>query len=171
MTAAGWSAPPRFEHRALRRRELGIPEDAVVFGLVGSLDWTEGIEYCYGLELVRGVLEVDRDDLRVVVIGDGTGLKRLRTLAATRRQAHPAPRAASRRAGHQLSRRLRRREPAAERGPSGPFATRPKITSICGWVFRCHRPDPARLRPGRRCIWRLAGESPWTPTSLLRLPS
>ena len=81
MTAAGWSAPARFEDRALRRRELGIPEDAVVFGLVGSLEWTEGIEYCYGLELVRAALGVDRDDLRVVVVGDGTGLNRLRTLA------------------------------------------------------------------------------------------
>src|SRR5205085_1295868 len=44
MTAAGWSAPARAEDRERRRRELGIPEGAFVFGLVGSLDWTAGIE-------------------------------------------------------------------------------------------------------------------------------
>jgi hypothetical protein len=81
MTAAGWSAPGRAEDRERRRRELGIPAGAIVFGLLGSLEWTAGIEYCYGRELVEAILRTDRDDLRVVVVGDGSGLERLRALA------------------------------------------------------------------------------------------
>lgn len=81
MTAAGWSAPARPGDRERRRRELGVPEGAVAFGLVGSLEWTPGIEYCYGKELVDAVLRVERSDVCAVVIGDGSGLERLRELA------------------------------------------------------------------------------------------
>jgi hypothetical protein len=81
MTAPGWSAAPRPQDRKARREELGIPAEATVFGLVGSLEWTEGIEYCYGKELVEAVLRTERPDLRVLVIGDGSGLERLRSLA------------------------------------------------------------------------------------------
>jgi glycosyltransferase involved in cell wall biosynthesis len=80
MTAPGWSAPVQGEDRERRRRDLGIPEGAFVFGLVGSLDWTSGIEYCYGRELIDALLRTDREDVRVVVIGDGSGLERLRAL-------------------------------------------------------------------------------------------
>lgn len=81
MTAASWSAPARPEDRDRRRQELGIPPEAIVFGLIGSLDWTEGIEYCYGLELVRAILATDRPDVRVLVVGDGSGLDRLKEIA------------------------------------------------------------------------------------------
>jgi hypothetical protein len=81
MTAASWSAPARPEDRERRRQELGIPSDAIVFGLIGSLEWTEGIDYCYGRELVDAVLRTTRKDLRVVVIGDGSGMSRLSEIA------------------------------------------------------------------------------------------
>lgn len=81
MTAAGWSAAARPEDRDERRRELGIPEGSVAFGIVGSLDWNESVRYCYGRELVDAVLRTDREDVCAVVIGDGSGLERLRALA------------------------------------------------------------------------------------------
>jgi glycosyltransferase involved in cell wall biosynthesis len=81
MTAANWSASGEPEQRQARRDELGIPEDAIVFGLVGSLDWTESVGYCYGHELVSAVREVGRTDVRALVVGDGSGLDRLRALA------------------------------------------------------------------------------------------
>jgi glycosyltransferase involved in cell wall biosynthesis len=81
MTAASWSAPARGEDRELRRREIGVPERAIVFGLLGTLDWTEGIEYCYGRELVDAIRKTNREDICVVVIGDGSGRERLRELA------------------------------------------------------------------------------------------
>lgn len=81
MTAAGWSLPAAGPDRAERRRALGIPADAVVFGLVGSLGWNDAVGYCYGLELVQAALAAERPDLRVLVVGDGSGLPRLRRLA------------------------------------------------------------------------------------------
>lgn len=79
MTAAGWAAPGVGEAtgRAEVRSRLGVPADAVVFGLVGSLDWNARVGYCYGLELVRAVATVDRVDVRVMIVGGGTGRARL----------------------------------------------------------------------------------------------
>jgi hypothetical protein len=82
MTAAGWA--PEGDYRADRaeaRRELGLPEEAVVFGLVGSLVWNPHVEYCYGSELVRAIRKVSREDIRVLIAGDGTGADALRELA------------------------------------------------------------------------------------------
>jgi glycosyltransferase involved in cell wall biosynthesis len=81
VTAAGWSPPPRPEDRGSVRHELGIPADAVVFGIVARLEWVERIGYCYGMELVRALRRTERDDLRVLVVGDGAGRERLREAA------------------------------------------------------------------------------------------
>lgn len=80
MTAANWPAPAAGADREARREQLGIPPEAIVFGLVGSLDWNEGAGYCYGYELVRALVEAGRPELRVLVVGDGSGLERLREL-------------------------------------------------------------------------------------------
>jgi hypothetical protein len=63
------------------RAELGIPADAIVFGLVGSLNWNRRRSYCYGLELIEALHTVERRDIAVLVVGDGTGLERLRMRA------------------------------------------------------------------------------------------
>jgi glycosyltransferase involved in cell wall biosynthesis len=83
MTAAGWAPPPAppAEREAIRR-QLGIPPEAIVFGLVGSLEWNASVGYCYGHELARALLAVGRPELRVLIVGDGSGLERLRELAA-----------------------------------------------------------------------------------------
>ncbi len=78
MSAPGWATddgggPSREELRAA----LGIATDALVFGLVGSLKWTPSRRYAYGLELVRAIRAVDRDEVVVLVVGDGTGRERL----------------------------------------------------------------------------------------------
>ena len=78
MAAAGW-APDREPTRsgAEVRAGLGIPEEALVFGLVGSLAWSERAGYCYGLELVRALRGTSRPEVRVVIVGDGDGRARL----------------------------------------------------------------------------------------------
>jgi Glycosyl transferases group 1 len=82
MTAANWSASHATEpDRSELRRGLGIPADALVFGLVGSLKWNQRREYCYGMELVSAVRLTPRSDVHVLVIGDGDGLERLRAAA------------------------------------------------------------------------------------------
>jgi hypothetical protein len=80
MTAAGW-APHGSSDRGAARERFGIPPDALVFGLVGSLGWHERAGYCYGAELVRAAARVERDDLRVLVVGDGSGRERLEEIA------------------------------------------------------------------------------------------
>ena len=89
VTAAGWAPVPRTSGdlaagRARVRRELGIPADAIVFGLVGSLAWNERVRYCYGCELVQALLRVNRPDVRVLIVGDGDGTVRLERLAGER---------------------------------------------------------------------------------------
>jgi hypothetical protein len=79
MTAAGWAPEPAGpgEGAACRQR-LGIPDGALVFGIVGALNWNPNRGYCYGLELVRAAARVQRAGVHVLVVGDGTGLARLR---------------------------------------------------------------------------------------------
>lgn len=82
MTAANWGATPAGEDAGRTVREdLGIPTGAIVFGLIGSLNWTSRYGYCYGQELVRARLRIDREDVHVLVVGDGDGRERLQALA------------------------------------------------------------------------------------------
>lgn len=83
MTAANWapSHPGPPADRAAARRRFGLPEDAIVFGLVGSLGWHERAGYCYGAELVRAAARVERTDVYVLVVGDGSGRASLEELA------------------------------------------------------------------------------------------
>jgi hypothetical protein len=82
VTAAGFAQHPGLaETRARVRSRLGVPDDAIVFGIVGSLDWNEHRGYAYGLELIRAIRRVSRDDVAVVVVGDGSGTERLRAEA------------------------------------------------------------------------------------------
>jgi Glycosyl transferases group 1 len=85
MTAAGWAPHGGAAgDRDAARRRFGVPEDALVFGIVGSLGWHERAGYCYGAELVRAVARVDREDVCVLVVGDGSGRARLEGLAGDR---------------------------------------------------------------------------------------
>lgn len=90
MTAPGWapfelSSEERIRARSVIRARLGIPEDHVVIGLVGSLNWNKRIGYCYGYELVRAMETVDRDDVTVVIVGDGSGKPHLERLNKSRK--------------------------------------------------------------------------------------
>jgi hypothetical protein len=84
MTAAGWAPFPRAgaaERETIRRRH-GIPAGAIVFGLVGSLQWSRRRHYCYGYELVYALRRVNRSDVWVLIAGDGSGRSRLAAAAA-----------------------------------------------------------------------------------------
>jgi hypothetical protein len=82
MTAAGWARDEGAgRSREEVRAELGIPDSALVFGLVGSLGWSAAAGYCYGLELVRALRGAGRQDVRVLIVGDGDGRGRLEELA------------------------------------------------------------------------------------------
>lgn len=92
MTAPGWSPRTlspgeRLEARRALRAELDIPADALVVGLAGSLGWNRRRRSCYGLELARALNRVKRDDVHVLVVGDGEGRARLE------QEVHPSRRA------------------------------------------------------------------------------
>jgi glycosyltransferase involved in cell wall biosynthesis len=87
MTAPGWAPFRRASKflpttRARIRAQLQIPQDSIVFGIVGSLAWSNAAGYCYGYELVKAVARAQRDDIRVLIVGDGDGRPRLERLAA-----------------------------------------------------------------------------------------
>lgn len=82
MTAAHFAADTRIRvAREDVRQRLGIPEDAIVAGIVGNLAWNERYRYCYGWELVAAMRRVRRPDVHVVIAGGGPGIERLRELA------------------------------------------------------------------------------------------
>jgi len=82
MSAPGWTrARPASGARDTVRARLGIAADALVVGLVGSLNWRARVGYVYGAELVRALAEVKRADVLVCIVGDGPGLAKLRELA------------------------------------------------------------------------------------------
>jgi glycosyltransferase involved in cell wall biosynthesis len=81
-TAANWCVGSASENaRDIVRQRLGIPADALVFGIVGSLDLTPRLDWCYGSELVRALKLTERSDLRVLIVGDGSGRARVEELA------------------------------------------------------------------------------------------
>jgi hypothetical protein len=87
ITAAGWSlknySTAEFDrYRQDTRAKLGIPTDAIVYGLVGSLSWVDKLQYCYGVELVRARQKISPSaNVYVIILGDGTGMSVLETLA------------------------------------------------------------------------------------------
>lgn len=82
MTAAGWSDHvTRPDTRSSVRAALGISDDVIVIGIVGTLTWNRRYGYCYGWELVQAALRLQRRDVRVLIIGGGSGLAHLRSLA------------------------------------------------------------------------------------------
>jgi hypothetical protein len=82
MTAQGWPRGHASDGaRETIRKQLGIPEDALVVGLTGSLNWRARIGYAYGAELVRAMRDVKRRDVVVCIVGDGPGRERLIEMA------------------------------------------------------------------------------------------
>ncbi|MEI6278407.1 MAG: glycosyltransferase [Verrucomicrobiae bacterium] len=167
VTAEGWvigtsgESPSRSEIRS----RWGIPPDALVVGIVGSLVWNPRLQWCYGLDLVRAARNVDRPDLCCVIVGGGDGLDRLRELA-----------------GDQLGRRvfLPGPVPLAEVMPvlramdvgslpqsvdgvgSYRYTTKlPEYIAACLPVITNQTPMGYDL--GGDWMWRLPGRAPWDP--------
>jgi hypothetical protein len=83
MTAPHWSRIEGTGGGEGVRKELGIPDDSIVVGVVGSLAWNRRRQYCYGLELVAAIKQLDRPDVVALIVGDGSGMSRLAERAGT----------------------------------------------------------------------------------------
>lgn len=91
MTVPGWAPFLRTEvqiqsARTAIRKRLGIREEDIVIGIVGSLSWNRKVGFCYGYELAKAIQKVDRSDIKVLIIGDGDGKAHLEAMA--RRDPH-----------------------------------------------------------------------------------
>lgn len=82
MTAPGFAraASPAGARERVRTR-LGIARDALVVGIVGSLNWRGRVGYGYGAELVNALRRTSRTDVVACIVGDGPGLARLEEMA------------------------------------------------------------------------------------------
>lgn len=88
MTAAGWAVSPlpgelRSATRIRMREELSIPENAIVIGIAGSLNWSQKKHFCYGYDLVKAALRTSNLDCIILIVGDGSGKKELEKLAGS----------------------------------------------------------------------------------------
>jgi glycosyltransferase involved in cell wall biosynthesis len=90
VTAPGWplgghpSSINFLNAREKARVKFGILRDDIVIGIVGALEWNSKKQYCYGWDLVECARRVKRQDVKFVIIGGGSGLERLRSLAGDR---------------------------------------------------------------------------------------
>jgi glycosyltransferase involved in cell wall biosynthesis len=64
------------------RRVLAIPDDALVLGVVGSIHWSADRSFAYGLDVIDAAAHLSRRKVHVLIVGDGSGLPRLRARAA-----------------------------------------------------------------------------------------
>lgn len=70
------------------RSRLGVPQESIVIGIVGNLAWNRRRRYCYGLELVDAIHQLDRRDVVALIVGDGTGMQRLTERAGSLLDTH-----------------------------------------------------------------------------------
>jgi glycosyltransferase involved in cell wall biosynthesis len=87
VSAPGWvhfTVDPQrlLNRRAEIRSSFGFSEDDFVFGLLGSLDWNRNKAYCYGLELIEAGRLTTRRQVKILIVGDGSGKQELRKRAA-----------------------------------------------------------------------------------------
>jgi hypothetical protein len=162
MTAPGWApftAQP--EARQSIREQLGIPANALVFGIVGSLAWNKRLGYGYGLELIEALKCVKRSDVWTVIVGDGSGRSELEARATSRcvftgrvaREEVPA----------YLSSFDVASLPQSLDGV-GMFRYTTKISEYLAAglpIVTGHLPLAYDLDDG--WIWRIRGENPWSP--------
>lgn len=59
--------------RLAAKQAFGLNPDHLICGVVGSMNWSARQSYCYGLELVKTLPLVQRKDVSVLLVGDGSG--------------------------------------------------------------------------------------------------
>lgn len=69
--------PYTLSERLKIREKYGLHQDHLVCGVIGSLQWTPRQSYCYGYEMIESLKRVKRQDVSLLIVGDGDGRSRL----------------------------------------------------------------------------------------------
>lgn len=73
ITAAGWNPHKISKTVSYIRNDFGINPNDIVIGIVGSLNWNPNKKYCYGLELVQACHLTTNKNIKIIIVGDGSG--------------------------------------------------------------------------------------------------
>jgi glycosyltransferase involved in cell wall biosynthesis len=166
MTAAGWTrtAPAPGARERVRGR-LGIPDEALVLGLTGSIQYSKRRDYIYGSELVQAVRRSERRDVVVCIIGDGSGLQRLKEMAGEDlgvRVVLPGRVAPEEVADHLAAFDLASLSQSTDEIGSFRYTTKLSEYMAAGLpVITAQTPLAYDLDEGQ--LWRLPGAAPWSP--------
>jgi hypothetical protein len=69
--------PASDSRRLALRQRYNLAPDHLVCGVVGSLQWSDRQQYCYGLELIETLKYLTRTDVSLLIVGDGDGKNEL----------------------------------------------------------------------------------------------
>jgi Glycosyl transferases group 1 len=69
--------PQTRSQRLAGRQKYGVNPDHLVCGVIGSLNWMSRQSCCQGYELVETLKLIEREDVSVLIVGDGTGKSRI----------------------------------------------------------------------------------------------
>lgn len=177
MTAPGWvlghQATPlaMAEARATIRARYGIAEGEIVFGIVGALEWNGSKQYCYGLELVEALKRVDRPEIKVMIVGGGSGYEKLKSLAGAHfgtRVIMPGPVALDAVMSHLAAFDVASLPQSMD--PVGMFRYTTKISEYAmARLPVVTSRIPMAYDLDRNWIWRLPGNAPWGETYIAAL--
>jgi glycosyltransferase involved in cell wall biosynthesis len=167
VTVPGWTRERACGGaREAIRAQLGIAPEAIVVGLVGSLNWRSSVGYVYGAELVRAIGRVQREDVVVCVLGDGPGLPRLQELAGRELGARVLlpGRVAPQEVGDYLAAFDLASLPQSVDGV-GSFRYSTKLSEyLAAGLPVITGETPAAYDLDEGFFWRLPGPAPWSPT-------
>ncbi|MDE1178849.1 MAG: glycosyltransferase [Edaphobacter sp.] len=172
ITIPGWAPFERTpqqlaEGRRTIRERLGLDDSTVVFGIVGSLTWSTRYQYCYGAELIRAIRR-SQGRVAAVVVGDGSGLQKLREIAgdALDRTVHLPGRVPREEVPDWLAAIDVGSIPQSVDGV-GSFRYTTKLSEYMatGLPFITNQ-IPMSYDLDQSMLWRLAGQSPWDPVFL-----
>jgi len=168
MTAAGWAPfpPANPEARARLRQELGIPAEALVFGIAGSLAWSPRHGYCYGMELVQAVRRCAASaPVHVLIVGEGEGRTHLERAAGSELggRVHLTGRVPRAQVPDYLAAMDVGSLPQSVDGV-GSFRYTTKLSEyLAAGLPYCTTRIPAAYDLDTGDLWRLPGENPWDP--------
>jgi glycosyltransferase involved in cell wall biosynthesis len=169
MTAAHFApgATPT-DSRTAARASLGIPQNAIVIGIAGSILTDPRRGYSYGQELISALRRTTRPDLRVLVVGGGDGLSILSEMAADdlgRRVLLLGRRAAAEVPGYLSAMDIGALSQSVDAIGAFRYTTKlPEYVAAGLPVLSLQTPASYDLDTG--WMWRLPGDAPWDETHI-----